>query len=350
MTDKRIQRRSDPGNFMALEHQAELSTLFLRHDKRYMEAAVDMIPGWRDGDSPDNWCDMAGGMLWLAETFHVSSHMTDVIEGTMNTLPSYPLTIHNIPAPIGWVYLAKPISWPFVQEKWRESLQGHVLIRGFAWSAVPHTTCAAGVEADYYGLCPNCKKRHLDSLYLITFVEFRDMGADSISGILPGNGILMPFQAGIPWDKTLVEDVSPWKAELGLDTIKAKDLIDESAGGLRFFITFLAMLEQKCVITHSDNQPSRPTRKRMARMGWESRQEVKTVLLRSYVYEKQDFDAVAEHRDVDWQCQWWVKSHWRDQWYPNLQTHKPVLIMPYTKGPEGMPFKAPNKTLYDVVR
>jgi hypothetical protein len=41
----------------------------------------------------------------------------------------------------------------------------------------------------------------------------------------------------------------------------------------------------------------------------------------------------------EWSCQWWVSGHWRNQWCPSTESHKPVWIAPYIKGPKDKPLK-----------
>jgi hypothetical protein len=40
-----------------------------------------------------------------------------------------------------------------------------------------------------------------------------------------------------------------------------------------------------------------------------------------------------------------VRAHWRNQWYPGSQTHRPRYIEEFIKGPDDAPFRAP-KTVY----
>jgi hypothetical protein len=40
-----------------------------------------------------------------------------------------------------------------------------------------------------------------------------------------------------------------------------------------------------------------------------------------------------------------VRGHWRQQWYARADTHRPVWIDEFVKGPDGAPFRAP-KTVY----
>jgi hypothetical protein len=58
----------------------------------------------------------------------------------------------------------------------------------------------------------------------------------------------------------------------------------------------------------------------------------------------------AEGSSVEWQHQWLVRGHWRQQWYGKTGVHQPKYIAPYAKGPEGKPLKTPKKTIFAVVR
>ena len=42
-------------------------------------------------------------------------------------------------------------------------------------------------------------------------------------------------------------------------------------------------------------------------------------------------------------CQWVVRGHWRQQFYRRTGDHRPIWIMPFVKGPDDMPLKAPNQ-------
>jgi hypothetical protein len=66
---------------------------------------------------------------------------------------------------------------------------------------------------------------------------------------------------------------------------------------------------------------------------------VRAVLLRrQYTVQRGPKDG-AEH--IDWQYQWKVTEHWRQQWYPSLNQHKWILIAEHIKGPPNRPLKTP---------
>jgi hypothetical protein len=36
---------------------------------------------------------------------------------------------------------------------------------------------------------------------------------------------------------------------------------------------------------------------------------------------------------VEWSHRWLVNGHWRNQWYPSLETHRLIWVNPHVKGP-----------------
>ena len=52
-----------------------------------------------------------------------------------------------------------------------------------------------------------------------------------------------------------------------------------------------------------------------------------------------------EPQPVDWRCQWVVRGHWRNQWFPSEQRHKQRYIAPYVKGPEDKPLRVTERVV-----
>lgn len=61
-------------------------------------------------------------------------------------------------------------------------------------------------------------------------------------------------------------------------------------------------------------------------------------------------DVNGEAQIVDWNWQWTVKGHVRQQFYATLNEHLPVWIHPYVKGPEDKPLKPRATPIYSVTR
>lgn len=58
-------------------------------------------------------------------------------------------------------------------------------------------------------------------------------------------------------------------------------------------------------------------------------------------------EGAGERRE--WAHSWVVRGHWRHQWYPNIQAHRPVWVASHVKGPEDKPLLDGTK-VYKVER
>lgn len=76
--------------------------------------------------------------------------------------------------------------------------------------------------------------------------------------------------------------------------------------------------------------------KRAQREGITAPNLVNIVTLRKLIDRGKIFPGEAEERDVTWSHRWWVKGHWRWQYYPSRNTHEWIYIDPYPKGPEHL--------------
>ena len=82
------------------------------------------------------------------------------------------------------------------------------------------------------------------------------------------------------------------------------------------------------LITTPREKPSRATRRR-------ARREIQTVVV--FALRRRSYPETDGTRHVDWSHRWWVRGHWRHQWYPSQQRHKPKWIADHPKGPPDKP-------------
>lgn len=47
----------------------------------------------------------------------------------------------------------------------------------------------------------------------------------------------------------------------------------------------------------------------------------------------------------DWSCQWIVRGHWRNHWYPSLGEHRQRYIAPHIKGPSDKPLQVSDRAV-----
>lgn len=97
------------------------------------------------------------------------------------------------------------------------------------------------------------------------------------------------------------------------------------------------LLRQKHVVDTTVLTPDRPTRRRAAREGREA-PDVRVLSLRGVGSGGGSGDGSREYLH-----QWIVRGHWRRQWYPSIQQHRPRWIAPHVKGPDGAPLLGGEK-------
>ncbi len=112
-----------------------------------------------------------------------------------------------------------------------------------------------------------------------------------------------------------------------------------------FFIAakMTAFLEQKLVDVLSEKALKRPDRKRIGMDLPVSQTEVNVVTWRKI----KDQPGTGKS---EWDKRWWVRMHWRKQWYPSKNAHRLICIAPFVKGNPNMPLHIPKPTVNKVDR
>lgn len=97
------------------------------------------------------------------------------------------------------------------------------------------------------------------------------------------------------------------------------------------------LLRQRGIVTESVVTPDRATRRRAARTGREAA-EVRVLALSGVGSGGQPGEGERSYAH-----RWVVRGHWRRQWYPSIQQHRPRWVAPFLKGPEGAPLLGGEK-------
>ena len=237
------------------------------------------------------------------KTYYWSPELCRVLEGAAAQIPDFTLTPDLLPTPSGFVIFDKP------------------LVNG--WSAdLP-----------------------LEGLTWIKMTDMDRRGASGVAFFALISGRSIPYAmptVDIFWDYG--------KSSQDLLTLarKSKTSDPEFFGLLQIFGTMLLFLKQEILVS-PETTVNRALRRRMetdTRLKLEP--VVRVIELRRRVYSSHP---ASEHTGAtEFACQWMVRGHWRQQWYPSLNRHQPKWIMPYVKGPEDKPLKPPSATVFAVVR
>lgn len=99
-------------------------------------------------------------------------------------------------------------------------------------------------------------------------------------------------------------------------------------------------------IAKADSRPvERHSRKRAERAGFSIPEDgIRVVTLR-----RPETGPTPASGLVDWSHRWIVSGHWRNQWYPSQEEHRPKWIDAYEKGPDDKPLVL-NDRVYRWVR
>jgi len=102
-------------------------------------------------------------------------------------------------------------------------------------------------------------------------------------------------------------------------------------------------LMQQRIAVNTKGPMNKKTAKRLARRGIDpyAIPQVQVITLRRTSVQSDH----SIHREVEWSHRWLVDAHWRKQWYPSIQGHRQILILPYMKGPADKPIVTKEKVI-----
>lgn len=106
------------------------------------------------------------------------------------------------------------------------------------------------------------------------------------------------------------------------------------------FATFQLAAQDNLAETAHERTP-RPERRRTQHAGLAER-DVRVIRLRRGLVEARA-ETEPDAGGRAWRHRWVVRGHWRNQWYPSLDDHRPKWIAPYLKGPTDAPLLGGDK-------
>jgi len=127
----------------------------------------------------------------------------------------------------------------------------------------------------------------------------------------------------------------------------AKNRTTEAMHEIRWIYAALHLMSQR-LAHHSQHEPDRAIRRRAERNRQTLPDRLRVVSLRRLEEDRKKEPGAAVK--VDWQWQWTVQGHWRNQWFPSTKSHRQVFIESYLKGPEDKPLKPMTHTIFTAVR
>lgn len=293
--------------------------------KHWAEARYESYPQLHDEVTLDEYARaiQAGQLYTVGEgaTYAVSDDIFQVIDQASHLLPEDAVILpSDIPTPMGVIVFEHPI--PIPDDK------GVVAdISVIAWAAVDDVDSDDSnlVSFSNDGFAKAGRRDEEDDetlgrgVLIFAFAD-RDGPNDTVLKFLREKGVSEVKMQGVArhslwhWEPIAFDHPAPGHLEKLLFT----------------FWRFVGetWIDSRMVL------PDRPARKRAIRA--RVNPEVRVVRLRKSEVRSVD-RGDGDDAAVIWSHRWIVDGHWRSQWYPSLQTHRPKWIPKHIKGPDHLP-------------
>lgn len=260
--------------------------------------------------------------LAAAELFWVDEQMTDLVLGSAGSMPSYNLLPEDLPSRAGLIVFAKPIQRMPAHDDFADS----IYVRAAAWGPITGESPWDLWISWYTDTALNWGTVDPKRLALAFGVPLSKVGA-------------LPTwrQMGLPALSYENEhQVCFSEKPIPLVSATTGEVVDGFDYPYKELATAWTLMQQP--ITRSTPTPcDRSTRRRLERENIKA-DPVRVITLRRTRPADEHTNA-----DRDYHHQWIVRGHWRQQWYPSREVHRPIWIAPHVKGPEGAPLLGGEK-------
>lgn len=299
------------------EARAEVLQFQLAHGPAFFDVCIrngkmPMRPAGPVHEAAQYLAKAEADRVMRADLFWIDAHMTELAMTAAESLPEFTLMPEDLPSPRGLMVFEKPVYTYASPDDGRQAHLTAVAWGPFNHERFPH----GGIWVSWYS------DREMNLV------------AEANRGLLTNTEQTLMRQALPPlsYDQEEVYPFSP--NPLPALTTNGDIAQPFNLGGkyttsevLR--VTWLLMQQPLAEIT--DVEPDRAVRKRLHRAGREP------AMVRMIGLRRPKNATGTGHSDREYHRQWIVRGHWRQQWHPKRQVHRPVWIAPHIKGPEGAP-------------
>ncbi|WP_439660595.1 hypothetical protein ACSHWB_03220 [Lentzea sp. HUAS TT2] len=268
--------------------------------------SYDWLPGKASTEPSEAGSFLRGAeILRLRDSvlFYVAADMVELVDAAARSVPDFQLAPEDLPADAGLMVFQRPIAPSSLGET-------QLGITAVCWARVPGRD---------------------DVLLGSTYLD-RDEAAPVFDRIAPNR------QMATTEPRLVYAHGGEFAWPFGDNAETMLDSTNFKVNLLPKLRAAWLLMQQKPLVDISDVQLPRPARRRLLRGGYEPRPVRLLELRRPKVTDSADESAVREHHH-----RWIVRGHWRQQWYPSRQVHRPVWIAPHLKGPDDAPLVGGEK-------
>lgn len=245
--------------------------------------------------------------LGRAELYFVARDMVTLSSAAAPGLPSFKVQAEDLPSRSGLMFFEGGFETGLTFE---DDDSPWMKVRAVSW------TCYSGVAAQGVQFSP-----YVDRSDLVASLATMDDGAEG-GALAAANAAKGPRLVCMPQ----ASFTAPF-GDRGWQDLPESAAVTEL---LPMMLSAFLLMDQPLTRT-TDVQPDRASRKRLRRDGQEPG-SVRVIELRRSERASSEGDGSREYHHS-----WIVRGHWRQQWYPKREVHRPVWIAPHIKGPEDAP-------------
>ncbi|WP_228916870.1 hypothetical protein [Streptomyces sp. DH20] len=278
--------------------------------------------------------------LQAAELFYVSADMTRMAVSAGQALPSYRLHPEDLPAPHGLLLWEEPATDAYDGGEYT----GCPII-GMSWAQRGNRVEVRSWARREEWLAFMAKGDPRAGLRDLTPEEVRRLRLRNPQPIVCMSSGWLPFGRVPGWLSSAPEDTS------GMTLAELEDLARSSGrqeqAERALVVTWLLM--GQTLAREEDVRPSKAAVKHLHRLDPKLLTSTRYVQLRHAKTVPEQRAQTGEAGGKTYRHRWIVRGHWKNQWYPSRQAHRPIYVHPHIKGPDGAPLLDPDR-LVNVLR
>ncbi|MFE9424149.1 hypothetical protein ACFYNO_14420 [Kitasatospora sp. NPDC006697] len=270
------------------------------------------------------------GVLREATLFFVGSSTAELAVASGLTLPTYQLHPEDVPAPRGLLVWEMPVTAP--------SYGGEHT--GAPITAASWAVRERGVEIRFWAKREDWLEGMAaagSGMAALNDAQVRRLRTRFPMPLVFQVTSHLPFRKVPGWLRPeLLDNGSPAGRQ---EKLRLQSDLEQAERAL--VVTWLLMGQP--LTSELSVEPSRAAAKRLHRVAPDLATTVRYTHLRHGAPSR---EPVKDGAGVVYRHQWVVRGHWRSQWYPARQTHRPIWIADHVKGPEGAPLLDPGKLVH----
>jgi len=263
-----------------------------------------------------------------ADLWYFDTDLCDLLEQAAPTMPTFSPTPQDLPSKTGFVTFARPIALRPAETD--RLIADHIIAES------DHET-KASVEQILDGKVEICAASWGPGDYTVdnkyragyTWISFyaKSHARDAVSAgrrhLIDLPTLLVDGEAIIPWTP---EGVQP--DEIQFFTLNTEKIAGTTLSWGALLLAAFRLAQERSLVDPITQPTSRPERRRTQRADLPPR-DVRIIRLHRRLAEQRTTQSAGR----EYRSRWIVRGHWRRQWYPSIESHRPRWIHPYLKGP-----------------